>query len=252
MHTLCASTKTYFKDNINKIGDKMSDQDWKSKIAAMLAKAHGKGTTIEEARAFEEKAAYLMNKLGIEESELRVKTKSDEKPISEVFKKFAPYANSKEELLVAVANCLGGRVVLLRDGVEMHVFAFSGDLDRIKMMYFSLLAQMHIEAATLAIPKNVGKRVYTNSWLKGFVYGASKRLQRAYGKANSEANALVIYDRDSKVQAEMKRVFGKLVTKSMSAATDSQGFNDGVKSGLAADVGQDRFGRSPGRRAIDG
>lgn len=225
-------------------------QDWRSKIAAMLAKAHGQGTTPEESRVYQEKAAYLMNKLGIEESELRLKTKSDEKPTNEKFKKFPPYADSKLELLEAISNCLGGKVVNISHDSEMHVFAFEGDLERIKMMYFSLLAQMHIEGSMLKIPPNTSKRAYTASWLKGFVYGVRTRMRRAYGQANKESNALVLYDRDSKVRDAMQRAYSKLTSRKVSEAKNSQGFNDGVKSGLRADVGQDRVGKTAAHRAI--
>lgn len=227
-------------------------QDWTTKIAAMLAKANGKGTTPEEARIYQEKAAYLMNKLGIKESEIRMTSKSDEKPANEIFKKFPPYADSKLELLEAVTVCLGGKIVNIPSTGEMHVFAFSGDLERIRTMYFSLLAQMHIEAALLKFAPGVKKRAYTGSWLKGFVYGVRTRMRRAYSKANEESNALVIYDRDSKVRDAMHDVYKNLKTRKASAVSDSQGFNDGVESGLRADVGQDRFGKTAGQRAIGG
>lgn len=228
----------------------MTTQDWKSKIAAMLAKAHGQGTTVEESRAYEEKAAYLMNKLGIEESEIRLNSKSPEKPIYEEFKKFPPYANSKLELLAIVAQCMGGRLIDFPGTQRMVVFAFAGDLERIKMMYFSLLAQMHIEASVLKVPQAQSKKAYTTSWLRGFAYGVSKRLQRAYRKANEETNALILYDRESKIRDEVLAVFGKTRMSNAPAISDSRGWSDGVKSGLAADVGQDRMGSRAAQRAI--
>lgn len=228
----------------------MTSPDWQTKIANLLAKAYAKGTTLEESKTYEEKAFFLMAKLGIEESELRVKNHSDEKPVSEVFKKFAPYATSKEDLLASIVSCLGGRMVMIPNTPIMEVFAFAGDLERIRTLYFSLLAQMHIEVSSMNVPEGTNKKKYTTSWLKGFVYGASKRLRSAYKKANEQTNALVIYDRDNKVQQMMIEKFGKIRLKQASSINDGQGFNAGVQSGLMADVGQDRLGKTAGQRAI--
>lgn len=228
----------------------MTTQDWRSKIAALLAKARGPGVTVEEARALEEKAAYLLNKIGIQEHELRMQSKSKQRPIFEVFRKFPPYAQSKLELLLVVAHTMGGNVVWFDSTPEMHVFAFADDLERIKLMYFNLLAQMHIETATKKIPHGQSKRAYTTSWLKGFVYGAGRRLQRAYSKANSESNALVLHDRTMRVQEELLKKFPSSKHRTMTAPLDGQGFDDGVKSGLMVDVGQDRLDKTAGQRAI--
>lgn len=225
----------------------MSSPDWRTKIGNLLEKAQGKGVTPEEANIYHEKAAFLMQKYGIEEAVARQKSAVKEEPIFEIFRSFPPYANRKSELMTVITTLLGGKIVLSgvsADG-RMWVFAFKDDLERIKFLYHSLLAQMHIEMVSIAVPKEVNARTYKNSWLIGFIEGVGLKLQKAYNKVKDKTpgTALAVISRDKDVLKSMQNKFPNTRTKALSASNISgDGYRSGMDAGQRADVGQDRVG----------
>jgi len=223
--------------------------DWRKVAQDLLNKASHANTTKAEADAYQEKAMYIMAKYGIDEAMFRQRENSTEKPTFKVYKQFHPYAHVKEMLLASVAFTFGGKVVT--SNKDHYVFAYEADLERVQFLYFSLLAQMHIESAEMKVPQSVSKRSYTDSWLKGYVYGVTCRLQRAYAKATGNGKELVLL-RDAQVEQAMKDKFGKLRknTSSFGNAHDFQAFDQGTTSGLRADIGQDRIAKTAGQKTL--
>lgn len=223
-------------------GKIMSDFNWRSKVEALLNKAQARGTTQQEAEALQEKAAYLMAKYGIEDAIARDKEHKNEKPKVEKFQAFPPYSQRKINLLNFIANTLGGRVVVKND--TMWVFAYEQDLERIKVLYFSLLAQMHIELSSIRVPASVHAKSYRNSWLVGFNDSVNERIQRAYRKAKNEkpGSALAILDRTKNVEARMHEQFPDLIKRHVRTnLTSMDGYSEGVAAGQRADIGRARF-----------
>lgn len=194
---------------------------------------------------------YIMTKHGITEAMLRGKEHPDEKPTFKVFKKFRPYANIKSMLLGVVAYMVDGRVV--EQGEDLYVFAYETDLEKVQFLYFSLLAQMHIEASCVDIPLGTSKRAFMDSWLKGYVYGVGSKLDRVMRKAKTETpgSALVLANRAEKVNASVERQFVNIRTRNLGSVSTRRAFSDGATKGKQADVGQDRLGRTAGQKALD-
>lgn len=222
--------------------------DWRKVAQDLLNKASHRNTTKAEADAYQEKAMYIMAKFGIDEAMLRQKEHSTEKPKFRLFKKFRPYSNIKLMLLTSVANILGGRVV--ESGLDWYVFAYEQDLERIQFLYFSLLAQMHIESAEVKVPQAMSKRAYTDSWLKGFVFGVASRLDTAYRRATGNGQELVLM-RDAQIEQAMHDKFNNIKKNSSHIKPSDYGaFGSGAASGLRADIGQDRLGKTAASKPL--
>lgn len=220
--------------------------DWRAKVEALLNKAHASGTTVEESQSLQEKAAYLMAKFGIEEAAFRQKNRqSSLKPASEKYQMFPPYANRKLDLIIMVAQHLDGATVRGSNVREpVVVFAYPEDLARIKMLYHSLLAQMHIEQALVIVPKGNNAKSYKNAWLLGFVVGVREALERAKRQAMQEfpGSSLIIRKSHEEIMLVMQDTFPGIKTgKRDLSINDEVGFSAGRATGQRADIGQGRL-----------
>lgn len=218
--------------------------DWKSSINGLLNKA-ASTSSAEEADAYRAKAEYLMTKYGIEESMLRQQNHPEEKPQSKIFKMFAPYAQRKSDLLHRICIRLNCYMVMSHDGSRATVFGYSNDIERVTMLYFSLLAQMHIECAAVKVPPGVPAKTFRNSWLYGFVIGVTKRLDAASKKAKDETPGtdLVLKNDMRKIQDLVINTFPALTkVREKQMKLSDLAFNDGRAAGQRADIGQSRVG----------
>lgn len=227
----------------------MADIDWRSKIEAMLNKASAVGVTPEEAEAFIEKASYLAAKYGIQDAQARQHNGKTEQPIYEEFRLFPPYMGRKCDLLGAIAHYMGGGFVRnksLSASSLVWVFAYPDDIERIKMLYHSLLAQMHIELASTTIPRGEHGKSFKNSWLIGFVRGVMDSLERAKRRAMNETpgSDLILKKDFDKVLSAIEDKFGQLRELPNTAEiTSDSGYTAGHRAGLSADIGQGRLSR---------
>jgi hypothetical protein len=225
----------------------MADIDWRSKIEALLNKAQASGVTPEEAEAFTEKAAFLAAKYGIQDAQARQRHGKVEHPKYVEFRMFPPYKERKCDLLGAVAYYMGGGIARnrsLKVSSLVWVFGYPDDIERIKMLYHSLLAQMHIELASAIKPMGEHGKAYKNSWLIGFVKGVMESLERAKKRAMNETpgSDLILKKDFDKVLEAITDKFGNLKELSSSAEiTSGSGYVDGRRAGLAADIGTSRL-----------
>ncbi len=219
--------------------------DWRSKVEGLFAKANANGTTPEEAQSLQEKAMYLMNKFGIEDAELRLKNGKIEKPISETFFIGSPYSVRKADLLAVVATFLGAQAVA-RPGKtisKMFIVGFRDDIERIKVLYHSLLAQMHIDMFSLEIPKHENSRAYRNAFIVGFIGTIHQRMDAIQNRIKAEPGTdIVLFDRKDKIDAAVNEMFEIAGKKEQSISiSSSAGLNAGVNAGQRADIGQSRL-----------
>jgi hypothetical protein len=233
----------------------MSNIDWRSKIEALLAKAESTGS-VEEAEALREKAAFLSIKYGIEDATARYKTKQFAGAKHMEFKMFAPYAIRKCDLVVVVSHflgCMPVRDAKLNSGA-VWVFGFEEDLERVKVLYHNLLAQMHIELASTVVPIGQHGKSYRNSWMIGFVQGVRVRMTRAYRQAREESNPgtdLILQKSKEEVELAMHAKFPNIRAANASGpATSDDGYLAGKAVGERADIGQDRVTTSQNRRSL--
>jgi len=233
------------------------------RVRRLLSKAEGAATDAER-DAYNGKAAELIARYGIEEALLAAQQTAPQHAADRVVTLDAPYARDKGSLLAAVASPLRVRAVLRsnRQGVgtelSMHLFGMRADLDRVDVLYTSLLVQAAHGLAVVR-PRNGYESVaaYRRSWMIGFAYVIQQRLiaaeeavrvQAEEGRmANGAATgtpsvSLVLADRDALVDQVVAEAYPRLRT-ARSRMLSGSGSAEGAAAGRRADLGSPRLGR---------
>jgi hypothetical protein len=167
-----------------------------------------------------------------------------------------PYARDKAHLLTCVADPLRCQTVHTQGGggpYVVRVYGFVSDLERVELLYTSLLPQATRELVYVR-PDAWGEgstAAYRRSWLAGYASAVYSRLLRAEQRATAEqpatasgtSTALVLRDRSDRVAAFVSDAHPRL--RSMRARTLSGGGRaDGYQSGSRADLGARRVGHT--------
>ncbi|NUK41825.1 DUF2786 domain-containing protein [Streptomyces lunaelactis] len=228
------------------------------KIRAILAKAENPAATPEEAQAYFAKAAELMAKYGIEQAMLADSDPDRDKPGDRVIVVEGTYANDRIYLLGYIAdalNCHG----ITRDKsggrTEVHLFGYESDLDRVELLFTSLLLQMFNGMRQGRPAYGESTVTYRKSWVAGFILTVYKRLQEIEARARQEAPAaasgrsaeLVVADRKTVVMARFNAAYPTARSNGRKTNRRGTGFKSGQEAARRADLGQTRVG---GRRAL--
>ncbi|GAB3965699.1 DUF2786 domain-containing protein [Plantactinospora veratri] len=114
-----------------------------SKIRKLLAKAEDPACTPAEAEAFNAKATELIARYGVDRALLAARDPGTDPVGDRIVDIPAPYALDKVGLLAGVADALRCRSVRRRgdSGFVMHLFGFASDLERVEVLFTSLLVQ---------------------------------------------------------------------------------------------------------------
>jgi hypothetical protein len=244
-------------------GDRMLER-----VRRLLAKAEGAATEAER-DAYNAKAAELIARYGIEEALLAADQQKRQEPGDRVVELHPPYARDKGSLLAAVATPLRVRVVLRSGGgmrgatarLSMHLFGMDVDLERVDLLYTSLLVQA-AHGLAVARPDDPYESVaaYRRSWMIGFAAVIQRRLSAAEAAVTAEADAvrsrvgssasasLVLADRSVLVDAAVSQAYPQLRT-ARSRSLSGSGSADGAAAARRADLGGRRLGRR-GRAAL--
>ncbi|MFD7738035.1 DUF2786 domain-containing protein [Kitasatospora sp. NPDC059800] len=226
-----------------------------ARVRAILAKAEDPAASPEESEVYFAKAAALMAKYGIEETMLAVAKAVPEKPTSRLIKIEGTYAKDRQQLLSFIASALGASTVLLKVEDEptskvvnaVDIFAFESDLNRVELLYTSLLLQAlngmkHVRPLPGESPTS-----YRKTWLSGFSSAVYHRLKQAENAARSDyevstgsSTELVLADRKSRVVAERDRKYKKL-RKTPKRKLTGSGWGAGKAAGKQADLGGNRL-----------
>lgn len=228
------------------------------KIRALLAKAEDPAATPAEAEAFFAKAAELMAKYGIEQAMLADSDPDSDRPGDRVIVVEGTYANDRIYLLGYIAdalNCHGITRDKSRGRTEIHLFGYESDLDRVEMLFTSLLLQM-FNGMRQGRPTYGEKLItYRKSWIAGFILTVYKRLQEIEARARQEAPAaasgrsaeLVVADRKAVVMARFNAAYPSARSNGRQTRRRGTGYAAGQEAARRADLGQTRVG---GRRAL--
>lgn len=231
-----------------------------SKVRALLAKAEDPAASAEEAKAYTAKATELMAKYGIEQAILATSMPGADKPGDLVIACPTPYAGEKALLAYWLADAMRCKGILLgkewRSGGErVHVFGFTSDLERVELLYTSLLLQMATGLAKAPVPYGQSARAYRRSWQMGFrqevvgrVKAAEQRAAREAAPAPGRSTDLVLLDRSEQVRQAFTAMYPQ-TTRGRSSYS-GRGYQSGREAGSRANIGQS--GLVGGRRAIGG
>lgn len=234
------------------------------KVRKLLAKAEDSACTPAEAEAFNAKAAHLIAKYGVDRAMLAEADPTSDMVGDRIIDLPAPYAMDKCSLLSGVASALRCQAIR-RQGwsgdrrmFAMHLFGFASDLDRVELLFTSLLVQASQSLSTQDVPSWENVAAYRRSWLAGFTYAVVARLRAAESRAASDAQesapttgrsvALVLVDRGNLVTRQVTEAYPNVRFLGPRRLAGS-GRRQGYDAGQRADLGGTRITQSR-RRAI--
>jgi uncharacterized protein DUF2786 len=232
------------------------------KVRKLLAKAEDPACTPAEAEAFTEKAAALIAKYGVDAALLAESDPTRDPVGDRVLDIPAPYATEKCTLLSEVAGELRCRAVRrLRRGFDgkefsMHLFGHAADLERVEVLFTSLLVQASFALAAQRIPGHEHVAAYRRSWLIGFARAVGQRLRVAEQRAAAQADpagmggrsvALVLANRTAEVDRKLAEAYPTL-TFAPPRRLAGGGMRAGYTAGQQADLGGVRLHQAHRRR----
>ncbi|WP_406106736.1 DUF2786 domain-containing protein [Micromonospora globbae] len=221
-----------------------------SKVRKLLAQAEDPACTPAEAAAFTAKATELIARYGVDRALLASRDPATDPVGDRVVEVIAPYARDKAGLLAAVADPLRCRCVRRRhgSGFAMHLFGFASDLERVDLLFTSLLVQAAHGLAGTPVPAGEQPAAFRRSWLAGFAQSIGARLRAAETAAATDPRtpgvALVLADRSDRVRRRLAEVYPRLRTAPPRRLAGS-GFASGADAGRRADLGGPSMGTGP-------
>lgn len=237
-----------------------------AKVRKLLAKAEDPAASPAEAETYTAKAAQLIADHGIDAALLAADAPGSDRVADRVVHLDAPYAQEKAQLLGAVALGMRCRAVLRRrvevegpDRHSVHLFGHESDLDRVDLLFTSLLLQATGRLARTPVPAGEHKAAFRRSWLAGFRISIQERLRQVEQQAEERAESrstgsgrsagLVLADRSREVAAVLEEQYPHL-RPARPRSLSGSGTYDGYLAGARADLGGTRL--SPTRRALPG
>ncbi|TWH67682.1 uncharacterized protein DUF2786 [Micromonospora olivasterospora] len=213
-----------------------------AKVRKLLAKAEDPACTPQESAAFTAKATELIARYGVDRALLAARDPASDPVGDRVVEVVAPYARDKAGLLAAVADPLRCRCVRRRhgSGFAMHLFGFTSDLERVDVLFTSLLVQAAHGLAATAVPPGEHPAAFRRSWLAGFAQVVGARLRDAEASAVADVGgpsvALVLADRSDRVQRRVAEVYPRLRSAAPRRLAGT-GFRSGAAAGHRAELG---------------
>jgi Protein of unknown function (DUF2786) len=223
------------------------------RVRKLLAKAEAEGVTPPEAEALTAKAAELMARYGIDRARLAATRPDTDRPGSRIIDIDNPWAQVRAHLLAGLAGAMRCQCVLLstaRPGARIHIFGYASDLERVDILYTSLLLQMAHGLTATVVPVGIrSPRAWRRSWLLGFVTAVITRVRSAEDRAAADAEggtctgpstALVLADRAVVIRRQLEQAYP--VTRRTRVTYSGRGYSDGYAQGQRADIGNRRVG----------
>jgi hypothetical protein len=230
------------------------------KVRKLLAKAESPACSPAEAEALTDKAAELIAKYGVDRA-LLAATSPEVDPLADRrIMIYPPYALDKAGLFVHVASPLRCRTVRRKQPTSigyayaMHLFGFTSDLDRVELIYTSLLVQASMGLAATPVPEWDSPAAFRRTWLAGFAYAVGQRLRLAEERAaavtpspDGPSVALVLADRGERVERRVEQEYPHLRPAQARRLVGS-GMEHGYEAGQRADLGATQVGRRSRQR----
>jgi hypothetical protein len=160
-----------------------------------------------------------------------------------------PYARAKMQLLAAVADANGVRLVWYQDLGIANLVGAPADLDGVELLFTSLLLQSSQALASAERQAGGGgaSRAFRRAFLLGYAHRVRERLAVARERATAEAAAErgvdllpVLRDRAAAVDAVFSELFPQVRSSRSRARVDGGGWHAGRAAADRADVGPRR------------
>src|ERR1700760_4137231 len=154
------------------------DEGTLERVRKLLAMAEDPACTAAGAEASPAKAPELIAKYGVDQALLAVADPAVDPIGDRMVTVVPPYARDKAALLAAVAAALRCRVVHLAGGglTRSHLFGHAADLERVELLFTSLLVQAAHGLAARDVPWGEPPAAFRRSWLAGFTEAIQIRL----------------------------------------------------------------------------
>jgi len=223
----------------------MNDDSLLARVRKLLAMAEDPACTPAEAEAFTAKATELIAKYGVEQALLAAADPAVDPVGDRIVTVVPPYSRDKASLLAAVAAPLRCRIVHLeRRGVaRSHLFGHNADLERVELLFTSLLVQAAHGLAATPVPLGDHPAAFRRSWLVGYTEAVRARLFEAEQSAAAAepGAALVLVDRTELVERRRDEIYPNLSRLGPRRLVGT-GRRQGYAAGRTADLGA-----TPGR-----
>ncbi|MET0521967.1 MAG: DUF2786 domain-containing protein [Jiangellaceae bacterium] len=219
----------------------MTDDSTLARVRKLLAMAEDPACTPAEAEAFTAKATDLIAKYGVDQALLAAANPAIDPVGDRIVTIVPPYARDKAGLLAAVAAPLRCRLVHLdRQGTtRSHLFGHTADLERVELLFTSLLVQAAHGLAAGPVPPGEHVAAYRRSWLAGYAQAIQGRLRAAEQSAADAAapgTDVVLADRTELVEQRRDEVYPRLARLGPRRLRGS-GLLRGYHAGQIADLG---------------
>jgi hypothetical protein len=233
-----------------------------ARVRKLLAKAEDPAVTEAEAESYNTKAAQLIARYGIDRAMLAAADTGTDEITTIKISLDNPYSRDKAGLLTNIAHPLRCRALLHRWGqtvTAVTVFGFRSDLERVELLFTSLLLQATTQLTRVRPVSTVrgeSLSAYRRTWLHGFAGAVHVRLQRSEDHATREHRTsgpggqsaeLVLRDRNTLVKDAYDEQFGNLQAAPRRRLSGS-GYLDGHVAGKRANLGT--TGLRGGRRLL--
>lgn len=222
-------------------------------IRNLLAKAEST-TFPDEAEALTAKAMELMVQYGIDDAMLAAAGKKKEEIVSVTVEIRNPYSKNKAQLLYSIALSQNCRAIAhpdpgRRSYSRSTVVGFTSDIERVELLFTSLLLQATRQVVNVHSPHGRGTTEYRKSWFIGFTDAVHERLQAITDHAIKQAESktpgteIVLMSRADLVKRHFDDMFSKARTGTISVTrwVHAQALDAGRKAGENADLSQTRF-----------
>jgi hypothetical protein len=191
-----------------------------------------------------------MARYGIDRALLAEEQPGTDHPVDRIIEIANPWARVQAHLLCRLAEAMRCQSIILPRrgaGSRIHLFGFASDIERVEVLYTSLLVQMWQGLAAMTVPAEIqSPRAWRRSWLLGFVAAVVARVRAAEQQAVSQASGgepagggsraeLVLADRQQIIRRNLERAYP--VTRKVRMTYTGSGYRDGYAKGTQADLG---------------
>lgn len=222
--------------------------DMLEKVRKLLTLAE-RATTDAEAQAFTAKASKLMAKYSITEALLEATAAKAPEPSDKTVKCPNPWGKVHAHLLQRLAREVGVQSIRLLGykTVSVQLFGWDNDLERLEVLYTSVMLQMTTGSARLSFPSYYSAsqvRTERRSWMLGYVSGVCTKVATAEREAVKEVvessgtgAELVLSDRKQIVIDRYHEVHDPKSIRNVKMTYRGSMYGSGYRAGQNANIG---------------